>query len=80
MKRFKVGDTFNAAGLYGGRVVYTVTGRTANSITVHEDTADANNDEAVYLPVEVDNGTERAELWEYMGHHGYVYANDASNV
>lgn len=82
MKRFKVGDTFNAAGLYGERCFYRVLDRTADSIKVYEDTVDAPGDnigEITCLPVDVDNGSERAELWEYMGHRGYVYAKAVCN-
>lgn len=77
MKRFNVGDQFSFSGIYGERYFCTVVERTETAIRVVERWAGEGTDICgayTELPVTTDGDCEIAETWEYLGHHGYVYA------
>ena len=66
---FRVGSIYGYIG-ETGRIVLEVIGRDGNTITVIE-----NGTRRRVLPVTFDRTEERSEVWEYMGVHGYIYAD-----
>lgn len=66
---FRVGSIYGYIG-ETGRIILEVIGRDNDTITVIENGARRRE-----LPVTFDRCEERAEVWEYMGVHGYIYAD-----
>ena len=66
---FRVGSIYGYIG-ETGRIVLEVIGRSGSEITVID-----NKDRQRVLPVTFDRTEERVEVWEYMGVHGYIYAD-----
>lgn len=66
---FRVGSIYGYIG-ETGRIILEVIGRDNDTITVIENGARRRE-----LPVTFDRGEERAEVWEYMGVCGYIYAD-----
>lgn len=66
---FRVGSIYGYIG-ETGRIVLEVIGRSGSEITVIE-----NGARRRVLPVTFDRTEERVEVWEYMGVHGYIYAD-----
>lgn len=66
---FRVGSIYGYIG-ETGRIVLEVIDRDDKTITVIE-----NGARRRVLPVTFDRTEERAEVWEYRGVHGYIYAD-----
>lgn len=66
---FRVGSIYGYIG-ETGRIVLEVIDRDDKTITVIENGARRRE-----LPVTFDRTEERAEVWEYRGVHGYIYAD-----
>lgn len=83
MKKFKVGDKFEVVDIFGGGPSFHEITKIENGVitTVERWTAEdtwENCEETSTFKIEIDEaaGAERIEVWEYMGHHGYVWATN----
>lgn len=90
--RFEVGSTYRGSSLYGGQITYKVVSRTATTVSlaeshISEDDYSEVNDGVTEYPIvmedmydsDYDNviGKQEAVVtWEYLGHAGYLFAND----
>lgn len=80
MDKFNVGTIYRASSLYGGSIKYEVVERTDNQVAMKESWIAEDTGEEVYniskFDIEIDDGIERIQIWQYRDYKGYIYAND----